>query len=100
MNIDITPNMVMICNQIYSDDKIQESSLDYNIILKKWYKSATLDYINKVKNFKLSLSKDSLSICYKNEYIKQIKNIKNHRVKEYCIPIIALPHRVIVDQFI
>ncbi|KAM9961972.1 hypothetical protein ACTFIR_004844 [Dictyostelium discoideum] len=55
---------IWICNQIYSDDKIQEANLDYINILKKWYRSATLDYINKVKNFKQASSKDSLTIYY------------------------------------
>ncbi|KAM9960514.1 hypothetical protein ACTFIW_009656 [Dictyostelium discoideum] len=39
------PIWIWICNQIYSEDKILNERLDYNIILKKWYKSATLDYI-------------------------------------------------------
>ncbi|KAM9951252.1 hypothetical protein ACTFIT_012363 [Dictyostelium discoideum] len=56
--------------------------------------------IQRRQNFKLSSSKDSLSICNKNEYINQIKNIKKQIIKEYCIPIIALPNREIFDQFL
>ncbi|KAM9961590.1 hypothetical protein ACTFIR_004444 [Dictyostelium discoideum] len=41
-----TPIWIWICNQIYSEDKILNERLDYNIILKKWYKSATLDYVH------------------------------------------------------
>ncbi|KAM9964840.1 hypothetical protein ACTFIW_004629 [Dictyostelium discoideum] len=91
---------IWICNQLYSDIKIQDAKLDYDIILKKWYKSATLDYINKVKNYKISSSKDTLSIKNKTEYTKNIKSIKNQIIKDYCLPNTVLPNRVIVDQFI
>ncbi|KAM9961358.1 hypothetical protein ACTFIR_004198 [Dictyostelium discoideum] len=47
----------------YSEDKTHNERLDYNIILKKWYKSAKLDYINKVKTFKLQSTKDPLILC-------------------------------------
>ncbi|KAM9983684.1 hypothetical protein ACTFIY_000417 [Dictyostelium cf. discoideum] len=91
-----------ICNMcnLNIDNIIQDTTLDYEIILKKWYKAASLDYINKIKNYKLSSSKETLSICNKAEYFKQIKKIKNQIISEYCIPNSALPNRVIVDQFI
>ncbi|KAM9964303.1 hypothetical protein ACTFIW_004059 [Dictyostelium discoideum] len=91
---------IWICNQLYSDIKIQDAKLDYDIILKKWYKSATLDCINKVKNYNISSSKDTLSIKNKTHYIKNIKSIKNQIIKDCCLPNTVLPNRIIVDQFI
>ncbi|KAM9999971.1 hypothetical protein ACTFIZ_008441 [Dictyostelium cf. discoideum] len=92
---------ILICNQLYSEEKLLDSTLDYDNILKKWYKSALLEYIKKIKNFKIVSSKDTLSICDRNNYIKNIKNIKKQIVKEYCIPVSVLPNRVvIIEQFI
>ncbi|KAM9987512.1 hypothetical protein ACTFIZ_005256 [Dictyostelium cf. discoideum] len=91
---------IWICNQLYSEEKLLDSTLDYDNILKKWYKSASLEYIKKIKNFKIASSKDILSICDRNNYIKNIKNIKKQIVKEYCIPVSVLPNRVVVEQFI
>ncbi|KAM9979045.1 hypothetical protein ACTFIZ_000379 [Dictyostelium cf. discoideum] len=61
---------IWICNQLYSEEKLLDSTLDYDNILKKWYKSASLEYIKKIKNFKIASSKDTLSICDRNNYIK------------------------------
>ncbi|KAM9995541.1 hypothetical protein ACTFIY_001719 [Dictyostelium cf. discoideum] len=91
---------IWICNQIFNDEKSQNETLDYNIILEKWYKSSTLDYINKIKNFKLQATKDSLQVCNTNTYIKKIIDIKIEIANDYCITRKILPNIVIVDQFI
>ncbi|EAL68295.1 hypothetical protein DDB_G0278245 [Dictyostelium discoideum AX4] len=69
---------IWIRNQLYSDNKIQDTTLDYDMISKN----------------------ETPSICNKTEYIKQIKNIKNQIIKEYCLSSTILPNRVIVGQFI
>ncbi|KAM9978478.1 hypothetical protein ACTFIY_012226 [Dictyostelium cf. discoideum] len=64
---------IWICNQLYSERKLQGSTLEYDNILEKWHKLALLEYIKKIKNFKTSSSKNTLSICDRNNYIKCIK---------------------------
>ncbi|KAM9997639.1 hypothetical protein ACTFIY_007288 [Dictyostelium cf. discoideum] len=90
---------IWICNQIFGDGNKQDETLEYEIILKKWHKSATLEYIKQIKIFKSSLTKGTLSICNKNNYNK-IKDIKDKIVKDYCISSTVLPNIVIVDHFI
>ncbi|KAM9983538.1 hypothetical protein ACTFIY_000270 [Dictyostelium cf. discoideum] len=82
---------IWICNQLYSDEKLQGSTLDYDYIPKKIHKENLISKHHHPK---------TLSICDRNNYIKNIKNIKKQIVKEYCIPVAVLPNKVMVEQFL
>ncbi|KAN0029626.1 hypothetical protein ACTA71_007758 [Dictyostelium dimigraforme] len=90
---------IWICNQLYSQEKEDTSTLDYELILKKWHKSARLEFIKKIKTFKLDNSKQPHLINTPNT-INNITIIRNEIIKDYCIPKTILPKRVIIDKFI
>ncbi|KAN0038429.1 hypothetical protein ACTA71_000605 [Dictyostelium dimigraforme] len=80
-------------------EKEDISTLDYELILKKWHKSARLEFIKKIKTFKLDNSKQPHLINAPNTTNK-ITIIRNEIIKDYCIPKTILPKRVIIDKFI
>ncbi|KAN0044788.1 hypothetical protein ACTA71_006311 [Dictyostelium dimigraforme] len=90
---------IWICNQLYSQEKEDISTLDYELILKKWHKSARLEFIKKIKTFKLDNSKQPHLINTPNT-INNITIIRNEIIKDHCIPKTILPKRVIIDKFI
>ncbi|KAN0029455.1 hypothetical protein ACTA71_007582 [Dictyostelium dimigraforme] len=80
-------------------EKEDISTLDYEVILKKWHKSARPEFIKKIKTFKLDNSKQPHLINTPNT-INNITIIRNEIIKHYCIPKSILPKRVIIDKFI
>ncbi|KAN0029723.1 hypothetical protein ACTA71_007859 [Dictyostelium dimigraforme] len=65
----------------------------------QWHKSARLEFIKKIKTFKLDNSKQPHLINTPNT-INNITIIRNEIIKDYCIPKTILPKRVIIDKFI
>ncbi|KAM9961257.1 hypothetical protein ACTFIR_004095 [Dictyostelium discoideum] len=84
---------VWICNQLYNDEPSKDEKLSYPNLLNKWYKLATLEYIKKAKDLKLTLSKDPGNFQNSDDITKQI--IKLRKLTCKCSLII-----ISFDQFI
>ncbi|KAN0055269.1 hypothetical protein ACTA71_008374 [Dictyostelium dimigraforme] len=74
-------------------------AINYDLNRSFWHKSARLEFIKKIKTFKLDNSKQPHLINTPNT-INNITIIRNEIVKDYCIPKTILHKRVIIDKFI